>query len=189
LLKIIGGEARGRILKGSPKWPDVRPILGRIKQSLFDIWQPYIAGARFLDLYAGTGSVGLEALSRGAQEANFVEKDPQCAAYIRHNVEVLGYQTRAKVHGGDATSPMPFLYPGFDLIFMGPPYKDKEKKALALVMPTLQNIEQQRLLKKTGSLAAQHHKKEAVAATEKWDMVRQEFYGDSTVTFFRLKEE
>src|SRR4029077_16353593 len=79
MIRIIGGRFKGRQVVGVVKDPGVRPITGRMRQSLFDILRPWVPGASFLDLYAGSGAVGLEALSRGAGTVVFVKRDPRCA--------------------------------------------------------------------------------------------------------------
>src|SRR6266699_5106044 len=88
-MRVVTGEAKGRRLK-SPKTIGTRPIIERVKQALFNILSVRVEEARFLDLFAGTGSVGIEALSRGAARATFVERSRPALAGIRHNLEVTG---------------------------------------------------------------------------------------------------
>ncbi|MBV9080427.1 MAG: 16S rRNA (guanine(966)-N(2))-methyltransferase RsmD [Elusimicrobia bacterium] len=187
LLKILAGTARGRVLRSGPKSPHLRPILARVKKSVFDILTPRMAGSRFLDIYAGTGAVGLEALSRGASRAVFVERDRRSSDLIRENLKLLGMEDKGAVFGLDAANDLSLLPRPFDLIFMGPPYKDDEKKPLALVAPTLEQIRKNTLLAAGGLIIAQHHRKEEVASTENWDLKRQERYGDTVVTFFQAR--
>jgi 16S rRNA (guanine966-N2)-methyltransferase len=185
-LKILSGDARGRNLKTPPKSAPVRPILARIKKSIFDILQPRLPNCRFLDLYAGTGSVGLEALSRGATIAVFVEQDADSAAIVKKNIEILRYGDKASVVRASALEDLTFLPKPFDLIFMGPPYKDLEKKALALTEPTLANIAKSGLLAPGGWVLGQHHKKEKVETLpEGCEKFREKVYGDSVVSFFK----
>ena len=183
-MKILGGTARGRTLRSGPKSPHLRPILARVKKSVFDIIRPRLTGARFLDIFAGTGAVGLEALSQGASHAVFIEKDRRSAALIRENLTLLRMEDRADVFGLDAGGNLSSLPGPFDIVFMGPPYKDDEKKPLELVMPTLQQLLTYRLVGKNGLVIAQHQKKERVAETHDWSLKRQERYGDTLVTFF-----
>jgi 16S rRNA (guanine(966)-N(2))-methyltransferase RsmD len=145
-LKIQSGDARGRSLKTPPKHGSIRPILARIKKSVFDILRPRLLGCRFLDIYAGSGSVGLEALSQGAASAVFIEQDQSNAALVQKNVDALGYTARASVVRASALEDLSFLPRPFEIIFMGPPYKDMEKKMLALTVPTLANITKSGLL-------------------------------------------
>jgi 16S rRNA (guanine(966)-N(2))-methyltransferase RsmD len=185
MLKILAGTAKGRSLKTPDNPRLVRPILGRIKKSLFDILTPRLPKSRFLDLYAGTGAVGLEALSRGAQHATFVERDSLCLKFLQDNITHLGFDASATIVRANITANVSFMTGPFDLIFMGPPYKAEDKTPLALVHPTLASIAKNNLLAQGGVIIAQHHNKEQVASTPEWNIVRQEHYGDSTVTFFK----
>jgi 16S rRNA (guanine(966)-N(2))-methyltransferase RsmD len=190
VLKIIAGKGRGRTLATLPKNYPVRPMLGRIKKSLFDILTPrLLSTARFLDLYAGTGSVGLEALSRGVSHVTFVEKDHRCLDLVRKNAGILGLEPNASFFQLDVLRDLSMLPAPYDIVFMGPPYVDEQKAPLALVEPTLANVARFQLAKPSGLIVAQHHKKEKVAdVPEGWPIVRQETYGDSVVTFFRHQD-
>ena len=99
-MRVIAGSAKGRALR-PPRAAGTRPITDRAKESLFNILTPRIGGQRFLDLFAGTGSVGIEALSRGAAHATFVERSGPALAGIRHNLDVTGLAARAEVAGRD----------------------------------------------------------------------------------------
>jgi len=183
-MKIIAGQARGRNLFTLAHAPHVRPILARIKKSLFDILQPRLPGARFLDLYSGTGPVGLEALSRGASQVTFVEQDLQCISLIRKNVNHLQVGGKVDIFRLSALGKLSFLPKPYDIIFMGPPYKDSQKNALQLVNPTLQNIDRFQLLSDNGIIVAQHHKKEPIVPPAHWAKNRTKQYGDSVLSFF-----
>lgn len=188
MLKILGGQARGRHLKSLPKTSHLRPILARVKKSLFDILRPNLHGSRFLDLYAGTGAVGLEALSRGAATATFVEYDRPCAQILEENIQNLGFEDRGTVFTQDILSGLTHLPKPYDVIFLGPPYKDLEKGPVFLVTPTLQHIFQAGLLGKKGLVIAQHHKKEPVLLPSgNWTLFRQERYGDTVLSFIKWK--
>jgi 16S rRNA (guanine(966)-N(2))-methyltransferase RsmD len=117
---VIAGTAKGRILR-PPRTAATRPITDRAKESLFGILAPRIPGARFLDLFAGTGSVGIEALSRGAAHATFVERSGPALAGIRHNLEVTGLAARAEVIGRDVFGYLRGAPAPFDVIFVAPP--------------------------------------------------------------------
>ncbi len=187
-MKILAGHARGRIIKSPAKQNMVRPILARIKKSVFDIITPRLAGANFLDLFAGTGSVGLEALSRGASQATFIEQDRDCLGFIQENANSFGFRDKVSVVRGNVLGDLSSLNKPFDLIFIGAPYKDQKKEMLALTEPTLLNIEKQGLLKETGLVIAQHHKKEKVEEpSPHWELARRESYGDSVVSFFKWR--
>ncbi len=98
-LRIIGGERKGSVLASLPG-ETTRPLLGRVRQSLYDLLREWVGGARMLDLFAGSGAVGLEALSRGARWATFVEADPAALRVLEKNVTKLRYEDRSRVVRG-----------------------------------------------------------------------------------------
>src|SRR5437763_14603326 len=100
-MRVVTGEAKGRKLKGA-KTPGTRPIIDRVKTALFDILSTRIEDARFLDLFAGTGSVGIEALSRGAAGATFIEMNYSVLKLVRENLKITGLACRAETIRADA---------------------------------------------------------------------------------------
>jgi 16S rRNA (guanine(966)-N(2))-methyltransferase RsmD len=133
-LRVIGGVSRGRKLRSVPG-SSTRPITDRTKESLFNIIGADIIGAFFLDLFGGTGSVGIEALSRGAEQAVFFDLDHRAIETIHANLATTGFQDRAIVKRGDA---LKFLTDSpigiFDYIYIAPPqYKSLWKQALKLI--------------------------------------------------------
>ncbi len=188
-MRILSGTARGRPLKSLPKGYELRPILARIRKSLFDILRPHLEGALFLDLFAGIGTVGLEALSNGAKRAVFVDMQKSSLAHIEKNAEVLGFSDRIDARLGDATKSLVWLGgQTFDFIFMGPPYVDAEKKPLALTLPALARIAEAKLAGPKTWVIGQHDKREPVTPVpEGWEIFREKVYGDSVLTFFRMK--
>ena len=178
-MQIIAGSAKGRKLKSLPGLA-TRPILARIKKSLFDILVLRLANCRFLDLYAGTGAVGIEALSRGADKAVFVEKAPEAVKIIRDNLTMTGLAVRGQVLPGNVFDMIRNLGQKFDLIFVGPPYK------LGVTMDTIKAISQNDLLEQEGWIIAQHHHKEPTTILAgNLEMFRQEKYGDTRLSFYR----
>jgi 16S rRNA (guanine966-N2)-methyltransferase len=119
-MRVIAGTAKGRTLR-SPRTQDTRPITDRAKESLFSILAPRIPGSRFLDLFAGTGSVGVEALSRGAAHATFVERAASALADIRHNLGATHLAANAEVAGTDVFAYLRGTPAPFDVIFVAPP--------------------------------------------------------------------
>lgn len=125
-MRIVGGEFRGRVL-ATPRSNDIRPTTDRTRESLFNVLShshpEALDGTRVLDLFAGTGAVGLEALSRGCRQALFVEQGVEGRGLLRVNIEALGLQGRAKIFRRDATDlgPVGTMEP-FDLVFADPPY-------------------------------------------------------------------
>ncbi len=133
-MRIISGSAKGRRLK-SPKTPGTRPIMDRVKTALFDILAPDIRGARLLDLFAGTGSVGIEALSRGAAEATFVELSPEALKLVRENLALTGLAAHAETVRADAFRFLESAHAAvrqYDIIYIAPPqYQQLAARALA----------------------------------------------------------
>ena len=119
-MRVIAGSAKGRVLR-APRTPATRPITDRAKESLFAILAPRLPGARFLDLFAGTGSVGIEALSRGCAHATFVERSASALADIRHNLEVTGLAARADVAARDVFAYLRGTPTPYEVIFVAPP--------------------------------------------------------------------
>ncbi len=185
-LRILSGDARGRVLN-TLKADDlsIRPMLGRMKKSLFDIIRPKLQGAEFLDMFAGTGAVGLEALSNGARRVVFIEQSPVSLKLIKENIDMLGYAARGVIQRADITKGLDWLKLQFDIIFMGPPYKDEHKRPLFLTTPALLGVARAGLLASGGWIIGQHHKKEPVSVPAGLEMFRQEKYGDTLVSFFR----
>lgn len=122
-MRIVAGEWRGRRIK-APDDDRVRPTADRVREAWMSIIGPEIVGARVLDLFAGSGALGLESLSRGAAVAEFVESSPASLALLRGNVELLGAGERAVIHRGDALRFVAGLDEGaFDIAFADPPYR------------------------------------------------------------------
>jgi 16S rRNA (guanine966-N2)-methyltransferase len=119
-MRVIGGEFRSRVLKSIPGM-DVRPTPDRLRETLFDILAPQISGIAFVDAYAGTGAVGIEALSRGAARAIFIEQNRAAVNVIRENLKALGIEDRASVHQGRATQLLGKATG--DIVFIDPPYR------------------------------------------------------------------
>lgn len=124
-MRIIAGEFRGRKLL-PPKTEATRPITDRVKQSVFDVLSDLVIDATVLDCFAGTGSLGLESLSRGAKSAVFFEMDRSAAAILRRNIAAMKVEARSRVVVGDLFSIFGQSPPDFapaDLIFLDPPYR------------------------------------------------------------------
>ena len=128
-MRVIGGEFRSRAIKSLPGL-DVRPTPDRLREALFNILTPRIEGVVFADLYAGTGAVGIEALSRGAARAIFIEQKYAAAKAIRENLRSLGIESRAEVRQGRVTALIPRLEAG--IVFLDPPYALENEYTAAL---------------------------------------------------------
>jgi 16S rRNA (guanine966-N2)-methyltransferase len=173
-MRVIGGEFRSRVLKSLPGL-DVRPTPDRLRESLFSILAPRLAGALFADLYAGTGAVGIEALSRGAQRAIFVEHSPASVEVIRANLKSLGLEHRSRVWQGRAASLIPKIETA-DIAFLDPPYPQEHEYARAMLA----------LADEPPSLViAQHSSRfsmeESYGVLKRSRVVKQ---GDNTLSFF-----
>jgi len=196
MIKIISGEFKGRILK-TPK--NIRPILAQIKKSVFDILTSYLNDCLFLDLYAGSGAVGIEALSRGAKYCIFVEKDKRCLKVLSQNIINLDCQQRCYIIKADILKDLfwvektkkilyeKFNREDFDIIFIGAPYVERKKDIVVLAnysSPTIDIISNSDLLSSNGILVVQHSKKELIQA-KKLICFRQQQYGETIVSFFK----
>ena len=188
-MRVQSGAARGRRIQALPSGFEVRPILARIRKSLFDILRPRLNGVHFLDLFAGTGTVGIEALSNGAASLISVDLSHTSVRMIQKNVDALGFTSRARVLCASATGNLEFLKPSqFSMIFMGPPYKDENKRPLALTVPALKALAAAGVAAPGAWVIAQHHMKERMEDLPMgWEIFRENKYGDSVLTFFRQK--
>jgi 16S rRNA (guanine966-N2)-methyltransferase len=122
-IRIIGGSHRGRKLP-FPDLPGLRPSGDRVRETLFNWLQPFISGARCLDLFAGSGALGLEAASRGAAEVVLVDRAPQAARQLRENVALLGLEG-AEVVQADGIQWLAGTVRSFDIVFLDPPFADR----------------------------------------------------------------
>lgn len=180
-MRIIAGTARGRRLK-AVKGMNTRPTADRVKESLFNIISPVIRDAVVLDLFAGTGNFGCEALSRGAGLVFFVDNSGLSIKTIKYNVNNLGFAGRARVYKMNVTA---FLKgrgskgPVFDLIFMDPPY-GKE-----LLVPTIELISEVNILGDDGMIIAEHLTMDNLPQSiGQLYIQRQKTYGTTAVTFY-----
>jgi len=179
-MKITGGVVKGRKIK-TCKGNSTRPLLSRLRKSLFDIIGGEIRGISFLDLYAGSGAVGIEALSRGAKKAVFVEKDALAVKIIEENIVSCGLFPRSKIWRKNVLNFLPFLLERekFDFIFIAPPYyKGLQDK-------TLDILEKIKINKTT--IIVQHSPRENINFTRKnMEIVKQKKYGDTILTFLEV---
>jgi len=177
-MRLTGGVARGRPIK-TPKGRAVRPLLSRIRKSLFDVIGDRIQRSHFLDLYSGSGAVGIEALSRAAERVIFVEKDTVSIHTIKENLASCNFSSRSKIWQKDVLGFLPWLLEKerFDFIFIAPPYYQ------GLQDRTLVIIER----KDTGKswIIVQHSPREKVnLSRKKIKLFKQRKYGDTILSFF-----
>ena len=154
-MRIISGSARGRKLK-EPQGMDTRPTTDKVKESLFNIIQFDLEGRRVLDLFGGTGQLGLEALSRGSAHCTFVEQRREAVALIRENLKLTGLTDRARVVNGEALSYLASAGERFDLVFLDPPY------AAGLWKPALEAVSRFDILSDHGIIICESPRDEAL---------------------------
>lgn len=180
-MRITGGALRGRRLH-APKSADIRPIRDQVRAALFNILNDLVAGSRFLDLFAGTGSVGLDALSRGAAYALFVDHGREAIELIERNVGELELSDRAEILREDVLRALDLLHgqgERFDLAFVGPPYGED------LAHQTLSRLSQLDILSPGAVVIAEIFKKES--AGERYGTLRlfdERLYGDNRIVLY-----
>ncbi len=189
--RVIAGSARGIRLIGPGQ--GTRPLGDRLKQSLFAILEPGLRGSVFVDLYAGSGAAGIEALSRGAARAIFVERDGRALAAIARNLEATTLADRAVVVGQSVESWLPTarsreLGGGpAGTVFVDPPYGGPLE--VAMVLGRIEAAGPGGVLDDQGLLVAKHFRTTEPAATRLLRSVRQERFGDTVLTFYRWSGE
>ena len=172
-MRIIGGEAGRRILK-APKGFAVRPTPDLVKQAIFNRLAALVPGAEVLELFAGSGALGLECLSRGAQRVLSVEKSERVASMIRRNLEALGLEpAKFELRTQDAFSALSQLRAGgrhFDLILADPPYGDKNigTRSLSFAQQLLDNADLPELIATDGVFVLGHTKRDTLTFTAAW---------------------
>jgi len=185
-LRVIGGLAKGRRLK-AVKGTKTRPTADRVKESLFNIIREKVADSNFLDLYAGTGNVGIEALSRGAAQAVFIEQDRKAIKILKENLNLTSFQQKAEVYQQDVLVALDILgrkKRTFSLIFLDPPYYE------GLEEKTLEKILLSKVLTPDGLIIVEHLRKNILPAKVNiLQLVRTETYGDTAMSFYRKREE
>lgn len=181
-MRIVAGRLKGRRLV-TPRGLTTRPTADQVRMALMDTLAPWLEGARFLDLFAGAGGVGLEALSRGAAHVTFVETDPAALTALRRNLAALGVTPAARVVRGDVLRALRRLAREgvrFHLVFLDPPYETP------LVESVLAVLGEGRLLIPPALVVAQHRTKRPPPAEagclRTW---RRRRFGDTTLTFFQ----
>lgn len=178
-MRVISGIAKGRNLK-APRGLKTRPTTDRVKEALFNILGQTMQGSSFLDLFAGTGAIGIEALSRGAESLVLVEKGPQALRVIKENLELTGLGNNAKVINKDVYIAMETLQSEqYDYIFMDPPYlKEHEGKVLCI-------IDRLSLLKDNGIVVIERSKLDTLPLqVGRIKLYREEKYGDTVLSFY-----
>lgn len=183
-MRIIAGSAKKRVLSVPRGWTG-RPTADRVKESLFNILGQAVVNSRFLDIFAGTGNVGIEALSRGASRCVFIEQDARAVSGINKNLEITGFKDQSLIVKNSALGGIIALAAGkekFNIIFLDPPYGYGHEVA---VVGKLSGCD---LLEPDGLVIAESGKREELPGQiGNLCMFRQEKYGDTMLSFFRFK--
>jgi len=181
-LRVIAGLSKGRKLR-VPKGPDIRPITDNIKEALFNTIGPYLEEKTFLDLFAGSGAVGIEALSRMAEKVVFVESNPQAVSVIRENLQACKLDSKARVIKGDVFRVVTQLAKerdGFDIIYVDPPFRQTTYFSRIMThMGVLLNPQGVVIIRSPKSLDMPE---EAADLTR----VRVNIYGDSVLNYYHV---
>lgn len=184
-MRVISGQAKGHPLKSVPG-SNTRPTTDKVKESLFSIIGPYFEGERVLDLFAGTGGLGIEALSRGAASAVFIDQSPQSIEIIRRNLESTRLADRSEVYRNDARRALKLLQRAgkpFDLIFLDPPYAVKDCDAL------LKELASKGLVEDGAVAVVEHHPDVAYAeAFNGYQRTRYATYGEIALSVYRYEK-
>jgi 16S rRNA (guanine966-N2)-methyltransferase len=188
-MRIIAGTFRSRQLK-SLKGLALRPTSDKLRETLFNVLGELVVDSRFVDLFAGTGAVGIEALSRGAQEAIFVEKHPPSVALIKKNLESLQIRNGARVLKSDALQALKQIAEGpsaasarIDIVFLDPPYAEMLQYANVLSF-----LGEADLLAENAVVIAEHQRSLDLPETfGKLERVRVLRQGDAALSFFRFR--
>ncbi|OGP92080.1 MAG: 16S rRNA (guanine(966)-N(2))-methyltransferase RsmD [Deltaproteobacteria bacterium RBG_16_47_11] len=179
-MRIISGISKGRRL-ATPKSQAVRPTSDRVKESIFNILGDEVEGKVVLDLFAGTGNLGIEALSRGARKALFVEKGRQALMLIQRNLSQLGMRGQSEILPKDVNRAIGILRErgeSFDLILMDPPYEK------GLIQKTLLTLYSHWIYHKDSILVIEHDRREPIPEmVEGWILTRQRKIGNTVISF------
>lgn len=179
-MRVITGEARGRKLE-TLQGDDVRPTTDKVKEAIFSSIQFDIQGRTFLDLFAGSGQMGIEALSRGAKSATFVDSSTKAVNIVRKNLNAVGFYDRAKVLHTDSIGYLNMITEPFDIVYLDPPY------GVGLLQEALPIVAEK--IKKTGIILAENQEKEEILQNYGEFMLdRQRCYGKIKVSIFRHKD-
>ena len=195
-MRILAGEARGRVLH-SPTGRVTRPTDSRSREALFNILGERVVGARILDLYAGTGAIGLEALSRGAQCCTFVEQNIAAANAIRANIKMCNWQESAQVWQTSVKSALHRMQEQsgqFEIIFADPPFTDARillelENRVDTLSALLHNVGELSDEDSSALLIVQHHFKAKVDLSSRFELQKSRRAGESLLSFFELSAE
>lgn len=180
-MRVITGMVRGRRLV-TPEGMDTRPTTDKVKEAVCSALQFDFAGAKILDLFAGSGQMGIEALSRGAASAVFIDADPRALSCIRQNVKACGFEAQASVLKTDAFSFLQRTAETFDIAFLDPPYRHE---ILPQILPILAEK-----MQKNGIIVCEHEPECKLSQRIlHFDLQKQKKYGKIIISVYRNTEE
>ena len=183
-MRIIAGEYRSRRIK-TLNGMDVRPTPDRLREALFNVLAPRLPGAVFVDAYAGCGSVGIEAISRGAESAIVVDSNSQSIKLIEENTKRCKFEAKIRIMQQEVKAALPRLVSEapFDLILLDPPYNRE------LIPQVLETIESLQLLCEDGIICAESASNESITDCGKLQLTESRKYGASTIHLFSWNED
>ncbi|EUJ32057.1 hypothetical protein MFLO_07727 [Listeria floridensis FSL S10-1187] len=181
-MRVIAGSRKGHSLKAVPG-KNTRPTTDKIKEALFSIIGPYFDGERVLDLFAGSGGLGIEALSRGAKSAVFIDQAGAAIKTVNENIRATHFETEAQIFRNEAKKALKLLHKNehqFDLVFLDPPYK---KQQIEQLMTELAELE----LLSSGAVVVCEHDKEAEIASDMsgYKQIKQAVYGITVLSIYQ----
>ncbi|HBC97724.1 MAG TPA: 16S rRNA (guanine(966)-N(2))-methyltransferase RsmD [Clostridium sp.] len=186
-MRIISGLAKGRKLLSPEGYDVTRPTLDRVKESMFNIIQSRVYGSNVLDLFAGTGSLGLEAVSRGAKKCFLVDRDRDTFSCLQKNIENLGFMPKCSAMNMDSYRALEKLGRAeevFDIIFIDPPYKKE------MIPPAVESIEEKGLLAQDGIIVTKINTDEKMyVGTDGIILTDHRKYGKTTLGFYEYEED
>ena len=180
-MRIIAGEARGRQII-APEGRNTRPTLDRVRENIFNMLQTEVPGSRVLDLFAGSGALSLEAISRGAESAVLVDSDRKANMVQKRNIETLRYTEKARVLLCDWKKAVGILREEgqkFDLVFLDPPYCMTDLKDVFLSLIPVSDEDT--------LIVLEHEAGKNITAAEQYEVVRQKEWGFCAVSFYRFR--
>lgn len=184
-VRVISGSARGLKLN-TPGDDRVRPTTDRVKESMFNIVQDWVYDSQVLDLFAGSGALGIEALSRGASQAVFCDNSLDSIKIIKSNIEKARVADRSQIVSGDfkrCLRDMEAKNQSFDMIFVDPPYYK------GLFEEVLDTIRSCKILKKDGIVIVEHDAKKPIGQVEGLEVYKEKKYGITMLTFYCLEDD
>lgn len=182
-MRVVSGELKGRILKAVPG-TTTRPTTDKVKESLFNMIGPYFTGGNGLDLFAGSGGLGIEALSRGLEKVIFVDREGKAVHIVNENLKSCGLEEKAEVYRNDATRALKAIRKrglSFNYIFLDPPYKKQQ------LVKLLEMIESEQLIHDDGLVVCEHASDiQLPGSIGRLTQARNEKYGMIGITLYKL---